>query len=131
MKRSPLAVARGDRFIVRYPSPAQTIGGGVIVEPHPARRWRRFQPDVIAALETRLKGTPAERLAQAAIGLEPIKYAALQQQSGLADGDFDRALQEAITSGLLVALAEDRYWAAASWQGLVERTRAELSAYHS
>ncbi|MFN8451171.1 MAG: hypothetical protein U0521_21970 [Anaerolineae bacterium] len=62
----PLAMARGDRFIVRIPSPAQTIGGGVIVDPHPPRRWKRMQPNVIEALERRLHGTPAERVEQAA-----------------------------------------------------------------
>ncbi|HEX5548837.1 MAG TPA: selenocysteine-specific translation elongation factor, partial [Ktedonobacterales bacterium] len=31
----PLVAARGDRFIVRIPSPSLTIGGGVVVDPHP------------------------------------------------------------------------------------------------
>ncbi len=35
---SPVAVARGDRFIVRSYSPARTIGGGVILDASPPKR---------------------------------------------------------------------------------------------
>ncbi len=46
-----IAVRRGDRFVVRFYSPMETIGGGVILEPNP--KWKkRFQPDVIEELQT-------------------------------------------------------------------------------
>ena len=47
----PLVCAPGDRFILRYPSPPRTIGGGAVLDPHPPHRWRRFKPDVIARVE--------------------------------------------------------------------------------
>ena len=43
----PLAVAAGDRFILRQPSPSSTLGGGLVLNPHPRRRWKRFDPDAI------------------------------------------------------------------------------------
>ena len=61
--RQALPVARGDRFVLRFPSPAQTIGGGIIVSSQPGRRHRRFQDEIIRQLETLLSGSPAERLA--------------------------------------------------------------------
>jgi selenocysteine-specific elongation factor len=33
----PVAAARGDRYVVRRPSPAMTLGGGRVLDPH----WRR------------------------------------------------------------------------------------------
>ena len=33
----PVVVVRGDRFIVRAYSPPDTIGGGLVVDPHPPR----------------------------------------------------------------------------------------------
>jgi selenocysteine-specific elongation factor len=57
--RQPLVVARGDRFIVRVPSPSWTIGGGRIVEPR-ARRHRRRDPAVLARLEMLARGDPEE-----------------------------------------------------------------------
>ncbi len=37
----PVCAARGDRFILRRPSPAETIGGGEVRDPHPAGRHKR------------------------------------------------------------------------------------------
>jgi selenocysteine-specific elongation factor len=34
---TPLVAARGDRFVLRLPSPARTIGGGVVLDPDPPR----------------------------------------------------------------------------------------------
>ena len=36
----PLALRRGERFVVRYCSPPETIGGGVVLDPNPRRRRR-------------------------------------------------------------------------------------------
>ncbi len=59
-KRIP--VAKGDHFIIRQPSPSLTMGGGVIVDPLPRRRHRRFRPQLISRLETLLAGTPEDLL---------------------------------------------------------------------
>ena len=60
----PVAVARGDRCILRVASPSRTVAGGTVVDPHPPRH-RRFRPEVVAALETLARGDPAELLLQA------------------------------------------------------------------
>ncbi len=41
----PVAVLRGDRYILRSPSPSLTLGGGKVLLTQPDRRYRRFQPD--------------------------------------------------------------------------------------
>ncbi len=51
---------RGDRFIIRIPSPGETIGGGMIVNPNPSRRHKRFSEVVIKQLEAYKQGTPEE-----------------------------------------------------------------------
>jgi len=60
----PVAVARGDRCILRVASPSRTVAGGIVVDTHPPRH-RRFRPEVVAALETLARGDPAELLLQA------------------------------------------------------------------
>ncbi|GAB4430614.1 MAG: selenocysteine-specific translation elongation factor [Chloroflexi bacterium OHK40] len=60
----PVAVARGDRCILRVPSPGRTVAGGQVVDAHPPRH-RRFRPEVLATLETLARGDPAELLLQA------------------------------------------------------------------
>ena len=42
-----VVVKSKDRFIIRRPSPAATIGGGLVLTAHPVGRHRRFSPNVI------------------------------------------------------------------------------------
>ena len=37
----PLVARGGDRFVIRIPSPARTVGGGEILDPYPPRRIRK------------------------------------------------------------------------------------------
>ncbi|MBT7595638.1 MAG: selenocysteine-specific translation elongation factor [Gemmatimonadetes bacterium] len=46
----PVAAAHGDRFVVRRYSPAVTIGGGVVLDPAPAKH-REGESDAAVALE--------------------------------------------------------------------------------
>jgi len=51
-----IAVRRGDKFIVRFYSPMETIGGGEIIEPVPLRK-KRFNEDFIEELKIKEKGS--------------------------------------------------------------------------
>ncbi len=128
--RDPLPISRGERFILRYPSPAETIGGGVIVNAHPGRRLKRFQPEIIQELELRLSGTASERLALAAKGDAPQRRSELQKRLGFSEGDLSAALDEALGGGLVRQIDPQRYWAAESWQQLYQGIVTELSGYH-
>lgn len=52
----PIAVRRGDKFVVRFYSPMETIGGGVVLEPNPGYK-RRFRPEVIEELKKKESGS--------------------------------------------------------------------------
>ena len=56
---APAVLARRDRFILRIPSPSITIGGGEVVDVTP-RYHKRFQTQVLSALERLSQGTPEE-----------------------------------------------------------------------
>ncbi len=127
---TPLALTQGDRVILRYPSPPQTIGGGVVLDPQPDRRWRRFDPSVIERLETRMRGTPAERVAQAASQPEPVKPAVLMKHLGCTPQELEAAIQSALDEKRLVELPGPTYMAAAVYDGFVEQIIQELSSYH-
>ena len=45
-----IAVKRGDRFVVRFYSPMETIGGGIVLEPNPMRK-KRFDAQAIEELK--------------------------------------------------------------------------------
>jgi selenocysteine-specific elongation factor len=55
----PLPVANGERYILRYPSPGETIGGGVILAANPGTRWRRFNAAHLERLDRLARGLAA------------------------------------------------------------------------
>jgi selenocysteine-specific elongation factor len=57
----PLVALPQDRFILRRPSPAETIGGGIVLEIGTPRH-KRHANDVVARLEKLAAGDPAERM---------------------------------------------------------------------
>ncbi|MGC8874423.1 MAG: selenocysteine-specific translation elongation factor, partial [Chloroflexia bacterium] len=98
----PVAAARGDRFIVRWPSPGLTVGGGVVVDTHPGR-LRRFHPETIAALEALARGRPEDLLCQACTGAaRPVS--AVIEAAGLPQAEAFAVLQRLRHEGRIVAL---------------------------
>ena len=51
-----IALRRGDKFIVRFYSPMETIGGGVVLEPNPTKK-KRFNPETIEELKRKESGS--------------------------------------------------------------------------
>lgn len=56
----PIIVSRGDRFIIRRPSPATTLGGGEIVQPYAQKR--KYHPPSAAQIERLHKSDVSEQL---------------------------------------------------------------------
>lgn len=129
--RTALPLSRGDRFILRYPSPAETIGGGVIVNANPRGRRKRFQTETIEELQLRLTGTPAERLAIAAEGETPSYLKDLGNSLGYGDEELKLALRDALAQGLLKSIDASHVIAAASWQALANRALDILQTFHT
>ena len=125
----PSALARGDRFILRRPSPAATLGGGRILDPHPGRRHRRFRPEVVERLQTLTHGTPEELLAQTLARIEPTTIAKLLQQSNLERETAELAIQTLEENDQIVCIDK---WilSRAGWQQLIDKQGYILSSYH-
>jgi selenocysteine-specific elongation factor len=76
---------RGDRFIIRRPSPQETIGGGWVIDPRGNKY--RFGNETIEDLEKKKAGTPEERISAALLEgkslslIELIKRTALDEES--------------------------------------------------
>lgn len=127
--REPVAVARGDGFILRRPSPPATIGGGRVLDPYPGRRHRRFRPDVVARFQTLAEGAPAELLLQALRREEPTTADALLERAGMAQETAATALETLIAEGEVLQL-NGQLLSAARWQQLRDRLADAVSDYH-
>ena len=51
-----IALRRGDEFVVRFYSPMETIGGGIVLEPNPKKK-KRFDKDAIEELQRKESGS--------------------------------------------------------------------------
>jgi selenocysteine-specific elongation factor len=114
----PLAVAPGDRFVLRLPSPSITIAGGAFADVNP-RRHPRHDERVPESLERRLGGEVLQE--------ELRKY-----PRGITEAALLRATlaEGADTSALRARRAGQWLFALEAWAALVERVRRALEEYH-
>jgi len=59
----PVIVQHGDRYILRFYSPMETLGGGMVLNPHPRRHKQANMRESLKNLEVLEKGTTEDRLA--------------------------------------------------------------------
>jgi selenocysteine-specific elongation factor len=126
----PVVAARGDRFVIRLPSPEVTLGGGIIAEAEQVRRHRRNQPALVARLTTLLEGDPAEKLVHAAQQKAPVPLEVLRRLSGLDAPAFSSALAAAHQDGSIVEIEPGQWISRAAITVLITRAEEILSAWH-
>ena len=136
----PGVAVRGDRYIIRRPSPGETLGGGTVIDPYPKGRHKRFSQETIQRLEALAQGTPAEVLMQAllALGAAPIKE--VIARSNLDDAQVDPAFTEIFSNGMLEVLEgnpEPQSWrretlvaSRSYYEQLSSRVLEEVESYH-
>jgi len=135
---SPVPLVKGDRFVIRRPSPSLTIGGGFVVNPHPGRRHRRRRAEVVAQLETAAHGTPEDILLQILESPPPREVKELIGRSGLSREAAQDALAGLVEQGQALLLgggnASVNLQAFATtpqaWDRLQEEVVALLGSYH-
>lgn len=138
-----IPVIKGDRFIIRQPSPSLTVGGGVIVDPLPRRRHRRFRPDLLKRLDTLLAGTPEDVLLSELDRRGPTPVQTLLAECRLPAEAAANALAELLKKGdafMLVEpagqvsnLAQSKALVASrgGWATLLGQISATLAEYHN
>ncbi|MBV9712366.1 MAG: selenocysteine-specific translation elongation factor [Ktedonobacteraceae bacterium] len=137
----PAVVTRRDRFILRIPSPSMTIGGGEILDIQP-RYHRRFQPQVISALEQLTQSSPEElvlavldrrrnarsesRSAHSFIG---YKLSEIVKVCNLSE-DVTRQILDASLSTGRVRKVGELWFALSTWEALVEEALRLVHEQH-
>jgi selenocysteine-specific elongation factor len=136
--REAVVAVRGDRYILRRPSPGETIGGGMIVDHQPKGRHKRFDAEVLKSLEALSKGTPAEILFEAALALYAAPIQEIANRSRLEASSAETALQELLSAHSLIALEEGSVTitsdilviALPQWNTLRDKTLEIVESYH-
>ena len=137
--REPVVAGRTDRFVVRRPSPGETLGGGVIVDPVARRLYRRRDRETLERLERKLQGEPDDALLDAARAAGPATIRVLSDAAGLsADGGLhsarrliDDARLKDLRPGSGGLTADNLVVAAEVWQLLTRQATGLLQEYHA
>lgn len=128
----PIALTRGDRFVIR--SPDTTLGGGYVVDVDASRHRRRHEP-TIQRLERLTKGSPTAQLLSALEATEPSSVISLARRANLSDDEALSLGRQAVAEGSAVALADQvvlgtHLYTLTGWARLSAKAQQSLAAYH-
>lgn len=126
----PIALARGDRYILRQPSPSQTLGGGRVLDALPRARWRRLRPETQERFQLLSEGSPTDLLVQTLATLEPTDERALFATLPLPADVAAAALADAEGTRQVRRLTDGTLYSAAGWTRRQEVLLRDLAAQH-
>jgi selenocysteine-specific elongation factor len=131
----PIVAIRGDRYILRRPSPSETLGGGVILDPHPGKRHKRFNNQVLERLETLTEGDPKDILVQTLQRERVMSWTDIVNTSGLEGDQAGEILDDLISAGLIFTFGKGgskakRVTLQSTWQTLLSDLVIQIDQYH-
>lgn len=130
-----IAVKRGDRFVVRFYSPMETIGGGIVLEPNPVRK-KRFDAQAIEELKKKESGSLGDvmELQIKEHGDTMITLAELAKVMAHSVDELKEHLEELEESGTIFVfpMKKDTYlWHRDSEFAVRQKIEETLQKYHS
>ena len=128
--RNPVVALRGDRYILRRPSPGETLGGGAVIDHQPKGRHKRFDVNVIKSLEALAEGSPADVLLEAALALQIAPVREIVAKSRLESSAAESALKELTQNGQIVFLDDTLATTSAYWKSLQSSALKLVETYH-
>ncbi len=126
-----VAFKYNDRFVLRFYSPLETIGGGKVLDPN-AIKHKRFKEDVIEAFIQKQSGDHDTFMADALYRLSPTlpNISALTEQSGIVKDEVLRMMGTFIEAGMAVQIG-DVYLHMAFIEEMAEELIKTLNDFHA
>lgn len=125
----PIAVRRGDRFIIRFYSPIITIGGGQILDAVPEKH-KRNRENVLEGFRTLESGNVSDIFVLKTGGHKFYSKELLLQELGMLPETGNREIERCIEAGKLVELEDGTILAASKFQMMTDRLIQLLQEYH-
>lgn len=125
----PIAVRRGDRFIIRFYSPIITIGGGQILDAVPEKH-KRNRENVLEGFQTLESGNVSDIFVLKTGGHKFYSKELLLQELGMLPETGNREIERCIEAGKLVELEDGTILAASKFQMMTDRLIQLLQEYH-
>ncbi len=127
----PLAVKRGDRFIIRFYSPVETFGGGVILDACPGKH-KRHQEELIRALTIREFGTDDEVL-ELLLKEQSIHFPSvhdLASRLNWTDAETEKKMETLKKQKKALSLNDGNFFHKDFWEKVTVKTKDILAAFH-
>ena len=133
--QDPVVAVRGDRYILRRPSPSETLGGGVILDPQPGMRHKRFDEQVLERLETLTEGDPKDIMVQILNREGVMFWGDLIQNSRVDDEQAAEILEELSTQDVILTFGKvgskgKRVALQRTWDRLLSDLVKQIESYH-
>ena len=132
----PVVASKGDRFILRLPSPSETLGGGMVLDPEPGRVYKRFDTDNLDRLDSMFSGNDNELINQILTTLKVTNLTALAQKSALPMEEVSQIVSAMLERGEVIGLGNSRdirkitLISPAYWQTLYQDSLEILTDFH-
>ena len=126
--REPVVAGRGDRFILRRPSPTATVGGGEVIDPYPPKH--KIRPESALRIEQRLSAGLEERILEALRDRLLISPEELARHLTEPEAAVDTSLKKMEQDGRIVSFF-DRVASTDHLQERERRIARWLANYHS
>ena len=129
-----LALRKGDRFVVRFYSPMETIGGGEVLEPNPKAK-RRFKEAALEELRRKEAGSSVDVVQMHVKSHRDtlITITELAKLTALSEEEIRQDVSELEdgSEALVFPMKKDTYvWMRDDELYLQEQIKAELKKYH-
>lgn len=123
-----IVVRRGDRFIARRPTPAETVGGGWIIEPKGQKY--KFGQETVSMLESKKKGTPVDLLLDTLKSRQTATKKELIQHTSLDETEVEAVIREGLEENWLTSLPSGKFVRARELEKVTTAVIEKLTDFH-
>ncbi|MDN7242334.1 selenocysteine-specific translation elongation factor [Planococcus sp. N028] len=123
-----VVVRRGDRFIVRRPTPVETLGGGWVIQPKGGKY--RYGEETILMLRDMKEGTPVDLVEDVLAKQILLDAKLLIQQTSLDEGKLGETLASGIADGSIIEISSGKYSLSKTFIKLKDEMLERLQSYH-
>ncbi|WP_138415219.1 selenocysteine-specific translation elongation factor [Aquibacillus sediminis] len=123
-----IVVRRGDRFIVRRPTPTETIAGGWIIDPN-GKKYK-FGSDTIQYLQKKKEGTPEELVLDELRQNSIMDMKQMMVATSIDEWKLKKIVEQQVIQGELIELPREKYMHRNGYMYISDKLLKELDGYH-
>ncbi|ASN04794.1 selenocysteine-specific translation elongation factor [Virgibacillus necropolis] len=122
-----IVIRRGDRFILRRPTPVETLGGGWVIQPNGGKY--RFGEKTIKMLQTKKAGTPEDLIQDVLSEQILLDKKKLIQLTSLDETEIDAAITAGLEKEMFIEPSSNKYALTRTLTKLKNEIIHELESY--